>query len=57
MGPDVPDLRSATADRSEGSWQGVLLRVVLVRLLHGEGPHTAAASASEGRRRQGASHD
>ena len=46
MGPDVPDLRSATADCGEGSWQGVLLWVVLVRLLYGEGPHTAAAGAS-----------
>jgi len=37
-GSDVPDLRSATADRSEGSWQGILLWVVLVRLLYGEVP-------------------
>ena len=43
MEPDVPDLRSATADRSEGSWHGILLWVVLVRLFYGEGPHTAAA--------------
>ena len=45
MGSDVPDLRSATADRSEGSWQGILLRVILMRLLYGEGPHSATMGA------------
>jgi len=39
MGSDVPDLRSATADRMEGSWQGILLWVVLGAFLWRGSPH------------------
>ena len=55
MGLDVPDLCAGTADRGEGVWQGILLWFLFVCLLYGEGPHTAAAGADQGRRLEGAS--
>ena len=54
LGPDVPDLRSAVADSSEGVWQGVLLCFVFMCILYGEGTHPAAAGAGQGRRLEGA---
>ena len=57
VGPDVPDLRAVTADRSEGSWQGILFWFLSSGILHGEGAHTAAAGAGQRGRLEGASDD
>ena len=57
MGPDVPDLCVAIADRSEGSWKGILLWFVSSGLLHGEGSYSAAAGAGQGGRPEGAPDD
>ena len=54
MGPDVPYLRAAAADSSEGIWQGVLLWFLFMCILYGEGTHTAAAGADHSRRLEGA---
>ena len=55
VGPDVPDLRAATADHSEGSWQRILFWFLSSCILHGEGPHTAAVGAGQRGRLEGAS--
>ena len=54
LGPDVPDLHAAAADRGEGIWQGVLLWFIFMRVFHGAGTHTVAAGADQSRRRAGA---
>ena len=54
VGLDVPDLRAATADRSEGSWQGILFWFLSSCILHGEGPHTAAVGVGQSRGLEGA---
>ena len=54
MGLDVPDLRAAAADRSEGIWQGVLLWFLFMRVFYGEGTYTATEGAGQSRRLEGA---
>ena len=54
VGPDVPYLRAAKTDNSEGIWKGVLLRFFLMCVFYGEGTHTAAAGADQSRRLEGA---
>ena len=54
VGPDVPDLRVAAADSSEGVWQGVFLWFLFMCIFYGEGTYIAAEGAGQSRRLEGA---